>query len=143
MIFYHALALIPLTVIVVYDIRTYRIPDELTIGVGILGILNAYLHSALITAFISIMALLVIPLAAKLITERIMGRITLGWGDVKLFPACGAFLRIEEVPLFLFLSGAGGLVSHAIWRNQVHFPFAPAIVCALIGTLAVRAVSPL
>lgn len=101
----------------IIDIRTYRLPNWLTVGGTLLGIAWSLLpggtdltHS-LLGAVTGLVAL--IPFYAL----RIMGA-----GDVKLMAAVGAFLGVPELfPAMIFTFIAGGLmaVGFAAWRRSL------------------------
>ena len=61
----------------------------------------------------------------------------LGEGDILLFFACGFWLEISQIPLFLICAGGVG-VFLSLYFQQSAFPFAPAILFSLFCTFCAR-----
>ena len=70
-------------------------------------------------------------LAISLVMDRLLGRDTLGGGDIKLFAVIGLYLGIVGTLFTLMLSCILGLLFHALSRlgkeGKKEFPFGPAI----------------
>ncbi|MBL0942015.1 MAG: prepilin peptidase [Alphaproteobacteria bacterium] len=97
-----------------------QIQDEIGSAIG-LGVLLATLGTVL--AWVS---------------KSALGQRALGGGDIKLLFVCGLWLEIENLPLFLILSGGGGFLSGIIWFSFGYgrrFPFAPSLALALMLTV--------
>lgn len=139
-----------LIVLSAIDFEHYIIPDEINIGIVLLGI------SYQIFSGPNIVNLLYMPLFClgfSLFLRYLMyfwkKREGLGLGDVKFFLAVGFFLEPLSFPAFLLLSGLSGVMIAIIWRllkKGELFPFGPALAAALflcfafpeIGTLFVN-----
>lgn len=103
------------------DARTFKIPDNLVLLIGLCGFtLNGltYIQSALL-------------LCALSLGLRCMPRTRmLGMGDVKYLTALGLFIPLELLGNFLLLIGICGGLWGVIYRSRTGrgcFPFAPAI----------------
>lgn len=58
----------------------------------------------------------------------------LGLGDAKFFLISGIFLGADIFPIFIFMTGALGIITGLIWKpltNENEFPFAPALCTSL------------
>lgn len=93
------------------DIRTRRIPNAISVGLAVLGIVLAATGMTGITvgsSFAGFMLGLVLMLPG-----RILG--ATGAGDVKLMAAVGAVIGVERVPLALVCTAiAGGVLAIAV-----------------------------
>jgi len=72
-----------------------------------------------------------------LFTKR-MNKEALGLGDIKFFVVAGLWLGITNLPEFLFLSGASGIVLALFWKKltgEDAFPFGPSLVLSFITIL--------
>jgi len=126
------------------DARTYLLPDAVTIGATVAGILAALLIDPIDPWFGPLLdpwlasgsaAARAIGCAAALALlrssyARMRGREGLGFGDVKLAAAVGAWLPLDAIPLCFALAASAALVSvlfaqlrgHAIER-ATRLPF--------------------
>lgn len=104
------------------------IPDILTMGV--LLTLKGIGVSIQPIGLISIIALLMLKLGA----EHLYKKPLLGWGDVKLICVCLLFTQIHQLPTFLFVMGASGIVLSLQVRSKA-VPFAPCIILGFIAVL--------
>ena len=134
--------------LIVIDLRYYKLPSQLVAAVAVLGIIHAVLTVILLSTpeagmagwaghiLMYLFALIVYAILAFLIgqiTGLIMGRASLGFGDVKLFGACGLWLGIGLLPIFLIFAGGYGIVLGFLWQKLTGkklFPFGPAIILA-------------
>lgn len=117
----------------VIDIRTFTVPDVLTLSLLWLGLLvNVMetftdLKSAVIGAFAGYAVLWTVTRVHALV-RKMEG---MGHGDFKLLAAIGAWLGWQDLPVVLLIGSAGGLVwalprlvrGHAEFTGQI--PFAP------------------
>ncbi len=71
-------------------------------------------------------------LAVSLIADKVMGRETMGGGDIKLLALLGLYLGPDGGLLLLILACVVGLVLAALWKTGrgQEFPFGPAIALA-------------
>lgn len=61
----------------------------------------------------------------------------LGWGDVNLMIASGFWLAPQDLPVYLFCIGAGGILMGIGWKafkNKKTFPFAP-VLCVVLFSM--------
>ncbi|MDX1948891.1 MAG: prepilin peptidase [Rickettsiales bacterium] len=118
------------------DFEHYIIPDEVNIFIFVLGAINSYVNNLEISDFaINCFTYLGISLLLRWSVFLWKKREGLGLGDVKLFLASGAFLSIELLPIYLFLSGFSGLILAIFWRlfkKSEIFPFGPCLSFALL-----------
>lgn len=129
------------------DIRTYLLPDKLTIPIFILGLAFSYplLVHHMIASILGAAILFVIRFIGNLIYKTE----TMGLGDVKLAAAIGAFWGIKHILLTLYLSFIlGGILAIFVilftkkGRKEC-MPFGPAIIlssaiCFLYGDLLLQ-----
>lgn len=134
--------------LIVIDLRFYKLPSHLVAVVAVLGLIHASLSTILLSApedgmlgwagHIStyLFAAAVYAILAFLIgqiTGLLMGRASLGFGDVKLFGACGLWLGFGLLPVFLIFAGGFGIILGMVWQKitgKKLFPFGPAIILA-------------
>ena len=73
-------------------------------------------------------------LAVSLLLDKVLGRDTMGGGDIKLFAVAGLYLGPVGTMFTLMLACAGGLIYHAVRRKaggaDRAFPFGPWIAAA-------------
>lgn len=100
-----------LVAIVVIDVRTYRIPDWLSLPLVAAGLAWSALNRPDWTAHLVGAAVGYASLAAfGALYYRLRGREGLGLGDAKLFAAAGAWLGWQSLPTVLAVSAVSGLV---------------------------------
>lgn len=135
-----AVTLIALSVI---DLRTFRLPDALTLPLAAAGIASAWwLEDELVwRAFSAIAGYL--ALRALIEGYRLLRGVDgMGLGDAKLLAAAGAWLGAENLPMTvlvaccsaLVVAGAYALASdaaarHAVWSRRM--PFGPHIALGI------------
>ena len=133
-----------LIVILVYlayfDLRTFRLPDVITLPLILLGLLfngvsNESLISfqdSLIGAILGYVCLWLLNLLYR-IAKKQEG---IGMGDAKLLAALGAWLGWFALPSILLIASLTGLIGGIIWlqwNKQNHhsaFPFGPFLAIA-------------
>ncbi|MDR1032292.1 MAG: prepilin peptidase [Holosporales bacterium] len=119
----------------VCDLTTRRIPNILTLMLAGLALTYRYLQSnwaGLISPLLVTAALAVIFLLFRYLGKNWL----LGGGDIKMLIASSVWLDPGNIPLFLVITGAFGVLLALIYRSKV-FPFAPAIGGGLILTLTI------
>lgn len=110
------LAVLLLTALVI-DVRTLRVPNVLSFGGALLGLLASLLPAKGLPDFPHALGGLAVGLITLLPFR--MSRI-LGAGDVKLMAACGAFLGATQVLiaiLFSFIAAGVLALGFAAWRG--------------------------
>ncbi|MCC6598186.1 MAG: prepilin peptidase [Alphaproteobacteria bacterium] len=133
--------------LVVIDLRTKTLPDDLVLAVLILGgfrlVSTAFAHETLLAPLFSAMAGAVvfggISWAAGMLVSKVTGKAALGFGDVKFFAVAGLWLGLSFLAWFCIIAGVSGLVLGVIWRwltGEERFPFGPALIFSFCSILA-------
>jgi prepilin signal peptidase PulO-like enzyme (type II secretory pathway) len=114
------------------DWRSFRIPYLTIFGVGSLGFIYSYQQGYhMVEIVFSALAIG----SGLFLLEYVSRKPILGYGDMQLFIACMMWLRLEQLPLFLVLTGiTGAMMGVLLFRNQ-YFPLAPAISLAWFVSL--------
>lgn len=127
------------------DLEHKIIPDRLNIAVAALGItaiIIPYVTAApppetlwksLGTAVATAGVYGVLPVLIRYVFLLVTKKDGLGFGDIKFFAAVGLWLSLAALPLFLILSGLGGIFLGLIWKKTTGedaFPFGPALIIA-------------
>ena len=133
-----------LIVILVYlayfDLRTFRLPDVITLPLILLGLLFNGLSSeslisfqdSLIGAILGYACLWLLNLLYRIVKKQD----GIGMGDAKLLAALGAWLGWFALPSILLIASLTGLIGGLIWlqwNKQNHrsaFPFGPFLAIA-------------
>jgi len=127
------------------DLRSFLLPDYITIPLIVLGfIANAleWIHWA--RTFDSVLGICLgggFLYSLNAIYRRIKGINGIGMGDAKLLAALGAFFGWTALPYILLIASSTGLLGGYIWLKVHHqdhssaFPFGPYI--ALGGIITV------
>lgn len=108
------------------DARTYLLPNAVTVSAAVLGVVFAMVLDAFDpwgSAAIAIARAVGTALILALLRfgyGRLRAREGIGFGDVKLAAAVGAWLPLQAIPLCFGLASAAALVtvSWAHWRGQ-------------------------
>lgn len=132
----------------VVDSDRMILPDQLTLAGAAFGFVHAALaagqegwggvllmHGGGAIAFAAVIWLV------GLITEKIIKKETLGFGDVKLMAVAGLWLGLPYLSVFFILSGVLGVLWGAGWRilrRGAVFPFGPALILALYACLLLQ-----
>jgi leader peptidase (prepilin peptidase)/N-methyltransferase len=116
----------------IYDVRTRRIPDALSLAVFGLGAVAAWRSDDPLGAAAACAAVLAALSAARWAFARVKGTDGIGGGDIKLVSAAALWLGPERLPLGVALSAALALGWLAVdgrlaSRSQEPLPFAPFI----------------
>lgn len=126
-IFLSVLLLLTLT-----DLDTMRIPDCCHVIAAIAWILSAPLLMSWLEASMHLLAAVLFGggvLAVSLVMDKLMGRDTMGGGDIKLLATAGLYFGIMGTLLVLVLSCVIGLIAN-IANKKKEFPFGPWIAAA-------------
>lgn len=113
------------------DVRSYIIPDELTIAGVALALVQAALHGGeAIAASVAFAALRGMVLAAlfwslRIAYRRLRGRDGLGFGDVKLAGVAGAWLGWTTMPVAIEIAALSGIVVYAVRQYLFGRPVRP------------------
>lgn len=124
-----SLLLILLAGISFQDIKKGLIPDSLVLGILLLGLFQVSLENLL-----SVMILGAGGYALYRFYPLVRGKEGLGLGDVKLIGASGLWIMPSQIPLFLILTGLGGVLMTLLWKvlkKGPRFPLGPALAFAL------------
>ena len=122
------------------DLRTFRLPDLITLPLIFLGLcFNSFSNLQFVSPQESILGALLSYLFLWLMNRvyrYIRQQDGIGMGDAKLLAALGAWLGWSALPSILLIASLTGLVGGIIWlkwRNfqfQQAFPFGPFLVIA-------------
>jgi leader peptidase (prepilin peptidase)/N-methyltransferase len=96
----------------IYDILTKRLPDMATLPFLLLGLSQSYwLHNIDFqdSVFGAVAGGLITALVATAY-HKLRGNIGIGWGDVKLISAFGAWIGWQLLPLFILFSSVSGIL---------------------------------
>jgi len=119
------------------DLEDGWVPDRLLLAGAAAGVLVCFLEenpkAALARALLGGLALFVPLLLIVLAADRLLGRESMGGGDLKLFALLGLYFGWQQGLLLVILSCLTGLALAAALgkaRPGAPFPFAPAMACA-------------
>ena len=134
--------LIILIIIAIIDHEHGIIPDTLQLLLLIVVITYVYVsakHLLLQAILWGVMLSVLGVLVSKTLTH-IINKDCLGMGDIKFFCMVGILLHRPAYIIFFFLlSGIAGIISAFIYRREdKSFPFAPALVFALIINIFIQ-----
>jgi leader peptidase (prepilin peptidase)/N-methyltransferase len=119
------------------DFKTFLLPDYLTYGLIVFGLLAniflglgwASIESSLLGALFGFVSLY----ALNKLYLKFRGHHGIGMGDAKLLAGLGACLGLQSLPYILLIASASGLIGGYVWlkihRQDHHhaFPFGPFI----------------
>lgn len=132
----------------IIDFEHKRLPNQLVLIVAGMGALSfmlklfemPYQWEGLTLNYIGGAAVyFLITLLLGIFMKRVLKKEALGLGDVKFFAAAGLWIGIENLPLFMILSGMFGVIIGILWRlktKQSTFPFGPALILSLFLILS-------
>jgi prepilin signal peptidase PulO-like enzyme (type II secretory pathway) len=130
------LIIVTCLIMLVADFETYILPDSLQISLLILSL--AFIYNNNYDIFYhtcsALLYFLVMYLTA-LVVSRLKKKDALGGGDLKFITIVGLILGINEITIFLFLSGLIGVIFGLIWKKvkkNDYFPFAPALISSFL-----------
>lgn len=124
----------PLLTLSAIDLRSYRLPDFLTLPLIVMGLVFNSMTSPELSIHFVIGALagyILFALVAFLY-RRIRGREGLGLGDAKLLAASGAWVGWQGLPSVIMLAALMGIIVALIWTwkrktviSTLKIPFGP------------------
>lgn len=135
-------ACLSLLALAVIDLRTFLLPDIITLPLLWAGLLYQVLFhpGALPSAVVGAMMGYVVLRGTGMAFKRITGKEGMGYGDIKLLAALGAWLGMTFVPVVLVLSAvAGTIVGLALQLNPqrrgMPMPFGHFLAAAGVASL--------
>jgi prepilin signal peptidase PulO-like enzyme (type II secretory pathway) len=128
-----------LVVVVVQDIRFFRVPNYATFPLICGGILCALWHADATAAIIGAASGYAAMFMVEHLYRAIRGQDGLGRGDAKLFAAAGAWVGWSGLPLVLLIAaGSGLLVTIITGRRDTPIPFGPFLALGIVVALLAR-----
>lgn len=142
--------------IVAVDLKKGTIPLFPLLGLGVMGIWDKAQEDPFPYFLLSFLlvpcVLLFLVVSLSFLFHQWAGKEGLGLGDIWLFFACGFWMEMSQIPVFLILGGFLGAISsfyfsiHYFASNDPsapcfsggRFPFAPAILISLVFVLLSR-----
>ena len=122
------------------DLRTFRLPDLITLPLIFLGLrFNSFSNLQVVDPQESILGALLGYLSLWLLNRiyrYIRSQDGIGMGDAKLLAGLGAWLGWHALPGILFIASALGIIGGMLWlriNKQKHgspFPFGPFLIFA-------------
>lgn len=143
------LIFVTVLIMIITDLENYFISDINQIILFVLAIFYHFfvtfkvypvVHS-LSYYFLSSLFYLLFGLILRYLFKVFTKRDGLGIDDIKFFAVAGFMIGIKQFAFFMFLSGAIGLIFGYIWQKVQKdntFPFAPALILALITSLLIN-----
>jgi len=135
-----------LLAVAVIDWKTYEIPDGLSVGSTLLGLLLSFFRSDItpLESFAAAAGGVLIVAAIIWIYKKLRGLEALGWGDAKLLAAVGAFEGFTGVYCALLVGSLSALLFFlpVIVKNKTltfTVPFAPFLALGALFGMACRA----
>ena len=118
------------------DLDTFEIPNRFLLIPAVARLLQLFLTHGFTASFyrpvLFAAAILAALLALVLVMDRLLGKESMGGGDIKLLSLLGLFFTVPEWLLLLFVSCIFGLVLALTLgaKKGIAFPFGPAISAA-------------
>jgi leader peptidase (prepilin peptidase)/N-methyltransferase len=122
------------------DLRTFRLPDFITLPLIFLGLcFNSFSNLQFVGPQESILGVLFGYLSLWLLNRiyrYIRGQDGVGMGDAKLLAGLGAWIGWHALPSILFIASVLGIIGGILWlrlNKQKHgspFPFGPFLIFA-------------
>ena len=122
----------------IFDILTKRLPDIATLPFLLIGLSQSYwlYNIQFLDSLIGVITGGAITATVAVTFSKVKGRTGIGWGDVKLIGAFGAWIGWQALPLFILLSSVAGILfiflkSKVTKRTNINqqIPFGP-FLCA-------------
>ena len=134
------LLILALVYLAYIDLRTFRLPDAITIPMMTTGLLFNYFPSLGLTSFSNALIGAIVGYtflwglnAIYRWTKKQHG---IGMGDAKLLAALGAWFGTSALPEILLMASIGGLIGGLVWLQyqkkliRTAFPFGPFLAIA-------------
>ena len=122
------------------DLRTFRLPDVITIPLLIAGLCFNFLATPAFTGPISALLGAIFGFTllwvGNFFYRKTRKQDGIGMGDAKLLATLGAWLGWQTLPTILFIAALSGLLGGALWlywnkqNYQKAFPFGPFLAFA-------------
>lgn len=118
------------------DLDTFEIPNRFLLIPAVARLLQLFLTHGFTASFyrpvLFAAAILAALLALVLVMDRLLGKESMGGGDIKLLALLGLFFTVPEWLLLLFVSCIFGLLLALTLgaKKGIAFPFGPAISAA-------------
>ena len=122
------------------DLRTFRLPDAITIPMMTAGLLFNYFPNLGLTSFSNALTGAILGYTSlwglNIMYRWVKKQHGIGMGDAKLLAALGAWFGASALPELLFIASIGGLVGGLIWLRfqkqsiRTAFPFGPFLAIA-------------
>jgi leader peptidase (prepilin peptidase)/N-methyltransferase len=119
------------------DIETQTLPDRLTIGLAVVGLIKALWLGVLLQSVLAATAGALILLMIQAIGYLIYRKPVLGWGDIKLEAAIGAYWGLIHTLTGLYV----GFILGGVWAlilvitkrksRMSYMPFGPALLAGI------------
>ncbi len=101
------------------DIKSYRLPDKLTLPLIVLGWLQSYLlSSSLLASFIGTIIGYTVFVAIEYGFRALRGKDGLGRGDAKLLAAGGAWCGWAALPFIILIASGLGLLAALLFQRR-------------------------
>ncbi|MFC7050291.1 prepilin peptidase [Emcibacter nanhaiensis] len=129
-----AVLFVPLMVLSLIDLKTYRLPDYLTLPLAGAGLAFSYLGYPAFPDFLhSLMGAAAGYLFIYMVAlsyRKVRGREGIGMGDAKLLAAAGAWAGVLYLPFILLLASVAGLLVVLVSKRgaatlETMMPFGP------------------
>jgi len=128
-----------LTIIAVVDLRTQTIPDTVLILLAVVGLAFQALNASPLSIVLSAAFYFICFWLIRKLHQLATGRIGLGFGDVKMAGAAGAWISVGAAPLFIGLAATTALLSVALVSLvgggsvlKQRIPFGPFLALSLL-----------
>ncbi len=128
------------TLLTVYDLATYRLPNMGTYSLLGIGLLQGYYHHTLPNCVTGAITGSLVLTIIRTIGTLIFKRDTLGIGDIKLAAGLGGYFGMTHILWTLYWSFIlGGLIGigyrYGLQKdtNKEYLPFGPLIIAASCG----------
>jgi len=123
-------------IMLISDLETLIIPDSMQVCLLILSFIFIYINKLnFIYSAMSALLYFVVIYIAGFIVEKWKKKSAIGGGDIKFITIAGLTLGLENLPLFLFISGVIGIIFGLIWKKitkNEYFPFGPSLIIAYL-----------
>lgn len=124
-----------LVVMIVTDFEHYIIPDSMQVIAGVIGVaLGVINHLSVYNILITSIIFAFIGIALRAFFLWWKDKDALGIGDIKFLAVAGTYISLNDLSLFLFMSGVFGIITGVVWEKLGHgkiFPFGPALVSSM------------